>query len=133
DGAPVSEGLRRIVQFINVTPKCTRRQLVEALAPSPAVTAAAGAAATPPTPGEPLEASPEATAVIGDLHWLIHQGHVIEFANGILETAKKPLPKPPKPAAPVPEAVKGESAPLEPGANTPAVGAEVPAEAAPDA
>jgi hypothetical protein len=34
------------------------------------------------------------------LHWLIHQGHVIEFANGILETAKKPLPKPePKPAA----------------------------------
>src|SRR5205823_2272169 len=30
------------------------------------------------------------------LHWLIHQGHVIEFANGILETAKKPVPKPPK-------------------------------------
>jgi hypothetical protein len=32
-----------------------------------------------------------------DLHWLIHQGHVIEFANGTLETAKKPLPRPPKP------------------------------------
>ena len=136
DAAPVSEGVKRIVQFINVTPKCTRRQLVEALAPSPAVTAAAGAAATPTTPGEPLEVSPEATAVIGDLHWLIHQGHVIEFANGILETAKKPLPKPPKPAAPAapaPEAVKAETAPLEPEANTPAVEAEVPAEAAPDA
>jgi hypothetical protein len=25
---------------------------------------------------------------------LIHQGHVIEFANGALETAKKPLQKP---------------------------------------
>src|SRR5262249_52892920 len=25
--------------------------------------------------------------------------HVIEFANGMLETAKKPLPRPPKPAA----------------------------------
>jgi hypothetical protein len=31
------------------------------------------------------------------LHWLIHEGHVIEFANGVLETAKKPLPKPPRP------------------------------------
>jgi len=75
--------------------------------------------------------------VIGDLHWLIHQGHVIEFANGILETAKKPLPKPPKPAAPAapaaPEAVKTETPPLEPEANTPAVEAEVSAEAAPDA
>ncbi len=41
------------------------------------------------------------TAVMTDLHWLVHQGHVIEFANGVLETAKKPLPKPvkqPKPA-----------------------------------
>jgi hypothetical protein len=34
------------------------------------------------------------------LHWLIHQGHVIEFANGILETAKKPAPRPPKPEKP---------------------------------
>jgi hypothetical protein len=55
--------------------------------------------------------------VIGDLHWLIHQGHVIEFANGVLETAKRPLPKPvraPKPkdaaAAPAPETV-ADSAP----------------------
>jgi len=40
--------------------------------------------------------------VISDLHWLIHQGHVIEFANGVLETAKKPLPKPPKPQAKAP-------------------------------
>jgi hypothetical protein len=35
--------------------------------------------------------------VIADLHWLIHQGHVIEFANGMLDTAKKPLPRLPKP------------------------------------
>ncbi|HLZ54959.1 MAG TPA: hypothetical protein VKS19_10805, partial [Verrucomicrobiae bacterium] len=32
-----------------------------------------------------------------DLHWLVHQGHVIEFADGRLETAKKPAPRPPKP------------------------------------
>ena len=41
--------------------------------------------------------SPEQQAVHGDLHWLVHQGHVIEFANGILETAKKPLPRPESP------------------------------------
>ncbi|MBI5799442.1 MAG: hypothetical protein HZA92_01770, partial [Verrucomicrobia bacterium] len=37
----------------------------------------------------------------------VHQGHVIEFANGIIETAKKPLPRPapqPRPeGAPRPE------------------------------
>jgi ribosomal protein S27E len=27
----------------------------------------------------------------------VHQGHVLEFADGKLDTAKKPLPKPPKP------------------------------------
>ena len=33
---PVSEGVKRIVEYINANPKSTRRQLVEALAPSPA-------------------------------------------------------------------------------------------------
>jgi len=163
---PVSEGVKRIVDYINATPKCNRRQLVEALAPSaaprvaveptaapepvpatpaaPAETAPAapdeaapaglepGAAATAPAAAEPVaptetaaapatpepkpEAAaqaesgptPEQTAVIADLHWLIHQGHVIEFANGVLETAKKPLPKPPKPE---PKPKPGETAP----------------------
>ena len=49
----------------------------------------------PPRMRPAPETSPEQTALAGDLHWLIHQGHVIEFANGILETAKKPLPRPP--------------------------------------
>ena len=123
---PVSEGVKRIVEFINATPKCNRRQLVEALAPSPAPapipvvpageqTAEASAPAAPqPDVSQPTA---EQTAVIADLHWLIHQGHVIEFANGILETAKKPLPKPPKPepkpktaeSPASPEAVAGEA------------------------
>jgi hypothetical protein len=101
---PVSEGVKKIVQYITEHPRCSRRDLVAALAPEvPAVVPAPAAAdATPPPPREP---SPEVTAVIGDLHWLIHQGHVIEFANGALETAKKPLPRPPKPqkTAPAPE------------------------------
>src|SRR5689334_5098313 len=83
---PVSEGVKRIVDYINANPKCSRRQLVETLAPSPSVVA------LPVTPGEVPAAAPapsneptaEQTVVISDLHWLIHQGHVIEFANGTL-------------------------------------------------
>jgi hypothetical protein len=104
---PVSQGVRFIVEYINSNPKCTRRQLVEALAPSPPPPPA-DASAPPQT--ESAEPTPEQTAVIADLHWLIHQGHVIEFANGILETAKKPLPKPPKPE-PAPAAAPAEPAP----------------------
>jgi hypothetical protein len=98
---PVSDGVKRIVDFINAHPKCTRRQLVEALAPSPP------AETTLPVSPEgsvseaslinPNQPTADQTAVVSDLHWLIHQGHVIEFANGTLETAKKPIPKPPKP------------------------------------
>jgi hypothetical protein len=104
---PVSNGVKRIVDFINANPKSNRRKLMEALAPSPVVPPAAPApvavvegesapAVTAPAAPEPTA---EQTALISDLHWLVHQGHVMEFANGQLDTAKKPLPKPPKPAA----------------------------------
>jgi hypothetical protein len=97
EATPVSEGVKRIVEFINSNSRCTRRKLFEALAPAPAPPPAA-AALTPPAPvTPPPEATPEQTAIASDLHWLIHEGHVIEFANGVLETAKKPLPRPAKP------------------------------------
>jgi hypothetical protein len=107
---PVSEGVKRIVDYINSHPKCTRRKLFEALAPAPAAASAPPVApakpesqATQPASKEaPVaavapEATPEQAALAGDLHWLIHEGHVIEFANSVLDTAKRPLPKPPKP------------------------------------
>jgi len=116
DSSPVSDGIKKIVQYINSNPKCTRKKLIEALAPTPAAVpapapetaapaapAAEGDAATaapaPAKPAEPKspEPTPEQTAVMVDLHWLIHQGAVLEFADGRMETAKKPLPKPPKP------------------------------------
>lgn len=113
ENMPVSEGVRRIVEFIRAHPGCTRRELIEALAPPPPIpvapTGTEGAAAAQPAP-TPTEPTPEQTAVIADLHWLVHQGHVIEFANGILETAKKPAPKPPKPAPAKPQPETAPSA-----------------------
>ena len=58
-----------------------------------------GEAAAAPAPAKPVvpvapEPTPEQTAVMVDLHWLIHQGAVLEFADGRMETAKKPAPKP---------------------------------------
>src|SRR3984957_17004985 len=88
---PVSESIKRIVEFINAHPKCTRRKMIETLAPSPAIIE------VKPEEQKSAEPTPEQTAIIADLHWLVHQGHVLEFADGKLDTAKKPLPKPPKP------------------------------------
>jgi hypothetical protein len=136
---PVSENVKRIIDFVNAHPKCSRRDLFNALAPS--------AVATTQAPAEgaaPVELTPEASAIITDLHWLVHQGHVIEFANGTLETAKKPAPKP-APKAPVKQAAESDApaaTPSEeaPEATTPIAAeqpAEIPAEpivqAAPDA
>lgn len=121
DATPVSEDVKRIVDYINANPKCTRRQLIEALAPTPPApapppppapaegapdetspagaetTAAASTAAATSAP-ETRAPTPAQTEIIADLHWLIHQGHVIEFAKGLLEIARRPAPKPLKPA-----------------------------------
>ncbi|MBI4326569.1 MAG: hypothetical protein HY674_15085 [Chloroflexi bacterium] len=96
---PVSEGIKRIVDFINATPNCSRRKLMEALAPGPAPAPAPVPAAEPGTAAPAAEtpvATPQMAAVISDLHWLVHEGHVIEFSSGLLETAKRPFPKPAK-------------------------------------
>ncbi|HTH47159.1 MAG TPA: hypothetical protein VMB21_06585 [Candidatus Limnocylindria bacterium] len=150
----VSNNVRRIIEFIDANANATRKKLVEALAPTPEAPAAApapvveavapstepaaegapAAEAAPAAPASP-RATPEQQAVLTDLHWLVHQGHVIEFANGKLETAKKPLVKPepaPKPErAPKPGAkTEAAAAPVE--AAAPAVSAEAaaPVEAA---
>ncbi|RME90849.1 MAG: hypothetical protein D6766_12685 [Verrucomicrobia bacterium] len=154
----VSEGVRRIVDYIREHPGCTRRDLLEALAPTPAPgqppaepaapTPAAGeeaesagetgaqgetaeaqtaTAADQPTEARPsdeassqtapaaqqqartipTEPTPEQAAVITDLHWLIHQGHVIEFTNGRMELAK-PKQKPQPKAQPSPQTPPAE-------------------------
>jgi len=126
---PVSESIKRIVGYINAHPKCTRRQLIEALAPTPQPAVIEIKPVVPaPTPVSSVsspatggtegasgaekpsrtvrdgttnaEPTPEQTAIIADLHWLVHQGHVLEFADGRMDTAKKPAPRPPTQAAP---------------------------------
>ena len=146
EATPVSNGVKKIVDYIDSHPKCSRRQLIESLAPSPASAPAPGAPASQPAeaqaPSSTLESAgptSEQTAVIADLHWLVHQGHVIEFASGNLETAKKPAPRPPKPqpkAEPKPpaESAPGEgAAPAVPTAESPAPAGEptMPAPTAP--
>ncbi len=150
----VSDGVRRIVEFIDSHTGCSRRDLLDALAPTPpaasgpapaqpeAAPAPEGAADQPAVASGPMP-TPAQTAVITDLHWLIHQGHVIEFTDGRMETAKQPKPTPPPPPrAPRPEVNKplagkpasdSAGAPAEPAAAAPAVAPPetAPVEAAP--
>jgi hypothetical protein len=130
---PVSDGIKRIVEYINANAKCTRKKLIEALAPTPKQTiipvvptpaapvVVEGEAA--PAPAKPAAPEPtaEQTAVMVDLHWLIHQGAVLEFADGRMETAKKPAPKPVKQEKKAPEAPAKRD---EAGAAAPAATAE---------
>ena len=82
---PVSGGIKKVIQFIEATSDCTRRQILENLG---------GLEHVEPKEGENPPPLPEQTEeqkqLISDIHWLIHQGHVLEFSNGIIETAKKP-------------------------------------------
>ena len=98
---PVSAGVKRIIEFVSATPKCTRKILIDSLAPS-----AAPVAPVEGVPAEKPQPTAEQSTLLADLHWVLHQGHVIEFSSGLMETAKRPLPKlvkEPKPA-PAPRA-----------------------------
>src|SRR6267142_1845680 len=66
EATPVSEGVKRIVDYINAHARCSRRQMVEALAPSPPIPVTGTAdAQAPPQSTEP---TPEQTTVVSDLH-----------------------------------------------------------------
>lgn len=115
---PVTDGVKRILEAINATPDCNRRRLLEAMGvplpatpPPPAADAPAPAEGAAPPPAEAPTPSPELQAIVTDLHWLIHEGHVIEFANGRLEVAKRPAPRPqPTPRPPRPKEAPPQAA-----------------------
>ena len=119
ENTPVSESIRDIVSFIIDTENCTRRDVLEKFAPEQEALEAAGEG----DEKQDAPLSPERTAVLSDLHWLVHQGHVIEYANGQMEVAPKPQPpqkkkKMPKPEkkeeTPAAEEAKAETTPAEP-------------------
>jgi hypothetical protein len=93
----VSDSVKRIVDFINAHRKCNRRDLIEALAPTPAPVVALVVEGAPAPAAESSAPTPEQMIVISDLHWLIHEGHVTEYHDGRLEVAHKPQLKPPAP------------------------------------
>ena len=135
ENTPVSESIRDIVSFIIDTENCTRRNVLEKFAPEPE----APEASEEVDEKKDAPLSPERTALLSDLHWLVHQGHVIEYANGQMEVAPKPQPpqqkkKKPKPEkkeeAPAAEEAKAETTPAEPEAEGQAEATETPAEPA---
>ncbi|MEC8973318.1 MAG: hypothetical protein VX509_05315, partial [Verrucomicrobiota bacterium] len=114
---PVSDSIRAIVSFVVENRDCTRRMILDQFAPEPEKPESAEAPAEggEPAPDAPL--SPERTAVLSDLHWLVHQGHVIEYANGQMEIAPKPQPPQQKKKKPKPEK-KTKPEPTETGGTT---------------
>ena len=62
---PVSENIKRIVGYINTHPKCTRRQLIEALAPAPRPAVIEIKPELPPAAAPPEGGTPNAPGVEG--------------------------------------------------------------------
>jgi nucleoside diphosphate kinase len=128
----VSETVRKIIAHIDTNAGTNRKRLLESISPSVAPEAPVAAEGAAPDAVAAATAAPltaEQQTVLNDLHWLIHQGHVIEFASGLLETAKKPAPRP----TPAPKPEKKAKGPQQPAAQSPAAEATAPAEATAEA
>ena len=114
----VSDSIRKILETIRAKKSIRRAQLLELLAPAPAApptpvvveapvatepaaaesSDSAPVAAAAPTPEAPTAPAvdPARESVVNDLLWLTHEGYVVEYADGRLESV--PPPKNPKPA-----------------------------------
>ena len=100
---PVSDSIRDIVTVVVENRDCTRRMILDKFAPEPDKPESAEAPTADGTPESEPPLSPERTAVLSDLHWLVHQGHVVEYANGQMEIAPKPQQPQPKKKKPKPD------------------------------
>ncbi len=104
DEVPVSEGIKKILELIREKKSLRRPQLLDLLAPpTPSDSAPVAAPSPAPTvttapeaPAPVAATDPAREAIVNDLLWLTHEGYVIEYADGRLESV--PPPKhPPKP------------------------------------
>jgi|GEM_PF-5556405 len=111
--SPVAEGVSKILDWVASHPRKTRTDLLQALAPelTPAIplpapepanlgnsvpevasTDLSQASALPPLPtaGVPTESRPpNASSILSDLHWLLHEGYIVEFANNQLDLLRQ--------------------------------------------
>ena len=124
---PVSDSIRNIVTFVVDNQNCTRRMILDKFVPEPdkPESAEVPAEGDAPKPDTPL--SPERTAILSDLHWLVHQGHVVEYANGQMEIAPKPQPPQQKKKKPRPDKKPKAEPPVKGG--TSSTSSQTPAEA----
>lgn len=120
DEVPVSDSIRKILELIREKKSLRRPQLLALLAPVPSDSSSGPAALAIPEGGSspavvpdssavaspavaPFPADPAREALVNDLLWLTHEGYVIEYADGRLESV--PPPKhPPKPSPEEPSA-----------------------------
>ena len=102
DQTPVSDSIRDIVTFVVGNQDCTRRMILDKFVPEPDKPKSAEALPEGDAPEVEPPLSPERTAVLSALHWLVHQGPVVEYANGQMEIAPKPQPMQPKKKKPKP-------------------------------
>jgi hypothetical protein len=104
DESAVSDSARQILETLKASPRINRKELAEKLI-------------APET--EPVEAEKTKLALASDLHWMIREGHIIEFNEGSLDL---PRAKPPKKEGSAPasnEATAEESAALAATATSP--------------
>jgi hypothetical protein len=116
---PIAEGLAAILAYLEANPKTPRGEQWKALL------------ALRPVPAE--GADTRETSLAADLLWLLHQGHVVDFAKRNLEVAHKPKPPTPKAAKKTAPAAKPAAEIAQPPAPapdeaTPEPAAEIPAE-----
>ena len=156
DEVPVSDSIKKILELIRARKSIRRPQLLDLLAPTVAAPSPAPVVApdsipsadsdpAAPPPAEPATAptnpevsnsvpavpvNPAREAVVNDLLWLTHEGYVIEFADGRLESVPPPKnpPKPETAAAPIStESNEGHEGKEQAGPD-----AEAPTDAAPE-
>jgi hypothetical protein len=80
DNSSVSSSIAAILTTVSENPGVNRKQLLEKLPPNEV--------------GEPDAAEKRKLAIASDLHWLISEGHVIEFNDGALDLARTKAPTP---------------------------------------
>lgn len=88
---PIGEGFRAIIDYLEAHPKQPRDKQWAALLAQRPDPVAEGTEASAVSEEEKIKRREQALAT--DLLWLLHQGHVIDFAMGNLQAATRPAPK----------------------------------------